>query len=154
LGGRAYGANTSELKTVCILGGVLASIILTNFATAADVRGTWLSQDGNAKVRITDCGSVLCGTLVWLRKPIDRETHLPRTDKLNPDSNKRPLPMLGLQVAQGLRTIGDNRWAGSIYNADEGKSYQITLTLTNPNEATLVGCILGLICKSEHWKKI
>jgi uncharacterized protein (DUF2147 family) len=144
----------AELKKVRVLGSLLASIALMNSATAADLRGTWLSQDGNAKVRVTDCGSTLCGTLVWLRRPLDSDTHLPRTDKLNPDSRKRHLPMLGLQVAKGLRVIGADRWAGFIYNADEGKSYQITLTLTHPTEATLVGCILRLICKSEHWTKI
>ena len=145
---------SNQLKTISLLGGVLATVVSTSAATGADLRGTWLSQDGNAKVRISDCGSALCGTLVWLRRPFDSETHLPRTDKLNPDSSKRHLPMLGLQVAHGLRAARADRWTGSIYNADEGKSYQISITLSKPSEATLVGCVFGVVCKSEHWKKI
>jgi uncharacterized protein (DUF2147 family) len=137
-----------------ILSGIVASIVASSAAIAGDAKGVWLSQDGNAQVRLTDCGGALCGTLVWLREPIDPKTQRPRTDKLNPDISKRDRPMLGLQVAQGLRPNGADRWSGLIYNADEGKHYQITITIKSPSHATLVGCILAVICKSEHWTRI
>jgi uncharacterized protein (DUF2147 family) len=142
------------LNLKSILSGILASMVASSAAMAGDAKGVWLSQDGNAKVRVTDCGGALCGTLVWLREPIDPKTHRPRTDQLNPDISKRDRPMLGLQVAQGLRPTGVDRWSGLIYNADKGKSYQVTLTIKNPNQATLVGCILAVICKSERWTRI
>jgi uncharacterized protein (DUF2147 family) len=121
---------------------------------AGGAKGVWLSQDGTAKVRLTDCGGLLCGTLVWLAEPIDPETRRPRTDKLNPDIGKRDRPMLGLQVAQGLRPNGTDRWSGVIYNADEGKHFQVTLTINSPSHATMVGCIIMVICKSEHWTRV
>ena len=137
-----------------ILSGIVASIVASSAAIAGDAKGVWLSQDGTAKVRLTECGGLLCGTLVWLKEPIDPETQRPRTDKLNPDISKRDRPMLGLQVAQGLRPNGADHWSGLIYNADEGKHYQVTLTINSPSHATLVGCILAVICKSERWTRV
>ena len=41
-------------------------------ALAADPSGTWLTQGGNSRVRIADCGGALCGTIVWLNiYPLD-----------------------------------------------------------------------------------
>lgn len=131
-----------------------ATIILASTpALAADPNGVWLSADGRVKVRVTDCRGALCGTVVWLKEPIDRQTRRPRTDKLNPDVNKRNRPMLGLQVVQGLKPLGANEWSGPIYNADEGHSYNVKLTLINQTKAALKGCVLGVFCKTQTWTR-
>lgn len=132
----------------------VATIVASSPAVAADPKGVWLSEEGTAKVRLTDCGGGLCGTLVWLKEPIDPETHRPRTDKFNPDIHKRHRPMIGLQVASGLQPKGPDRWSGPIYNVDEGKSYHVTLTINGPSRATLRGCILAVLCKNEHWTRV
>ena len=130
-----------------------AVIIASTTAIAADPTGVWLSADGRAKVRVTNCQGALCGTVVWLVEPIDPQTQRPRTDKLNPDINKRGRPMLGLQVVEGLRPLSANEWSGRIYNADEGHSYNVNLTLINSTRAELKGCILEVICKVETWTR-
>jgi len=130
-----------------------AIVTASTAAIAADPNGVWLSADGRVKVRVTDCRAALCGTVVWLKEPIDPQTGHPRTDKLNPDFNKRGRPMLGLQVVHGLQPRGDNKWSGPIYNADEGRTYSINLTLISPTKAELEGCLLGVICKGEMWTR-
>ena len=130
-----------------------AVIIASTTAIAADPTGVWLSADGRAKVRVTNCHGALCGTVVWLVEPIDPQTQRPRTDKLNPDVNKRGRPMLGLQVVEGLRPLSANEWSGLIYNADEGHSYNVNLTLINPTSVELKGCIFDVICKVETWTR-
>src|SRR5262245_16445718 len=40
-------------------------------ALAADPSGTWLTQGGNSRVKIADCGGALCGTIIWLKEPND-----------------------------------------------------------------------------------
>lgn len=128
-------------------------LIASTTAMSANPLGVWLSADGRVKVRVTDCQGALCGTVVWLREPIDPETHRPRTDKLNPDASKRDRPMLGLQVVQGLRPISGNEWSGLIYNADEGQSYNINLILIGSTKLTLEGCILAAFCKVQTWTR-
>jgi len=98
-----------------------AVIIASTSAIATTPNGVWLSADGRVKVRVIDCQGSLCGAIVWLKQPIDPQSQRPRVDKMNPDVTKRDRPILGMQVVQGLRPVGDNKWAGQIYNADEGK---------------------------------
>ena len=133
--------------------GALAGVIASGTALAADPTGVWLSQDGDAKVHVTDCGGALCGTVVWLKEPVDPKTGRPRTDKFNPDASKRDRPMLGLQVVHGLRPSGANRWSGLIYNADEGTTHQVDLTVKNPSQAVVEGCIFVVICQNERWTR-
>ena len=33
-------------------------------ALAADPSGTWLTQGGNSRIKIADCGGALCGTII------------------------------------------------------------------------------------------
>jgi uncharacterized protein (DUF2147 family) len=128
-------------------------IIASTAAIAANPNGVWLSADGRVKVRVTDCNGALCGTVVWLKEPIDPQTHRPRTDKLNPKVNNRDRPMLGLQVVHGLKPVGENKWSGPIYNADEGHSYNVNLTLISPTKVALKGCLLGVFCKVQTWTR-
>ena len=36
---------------------------------AADPAGVWLTQGGNSRIRVADCGGALCGTIIWLKEP-------------------------------------------------------------------------------------
>src|ERR1700680_482503 len=136
-----------------ILFAAVAVMFASTAAVAANLNCILLSADGRVKLRVTNCHGALCGTVVWLKEPIDPQTHLPRTDKLNADVNKRSRPMLGLQVVQELQPVGANRWSGPIYNADEGQVYHVNLTLTSTTKLALKGCMLGLFCKVQTWTR-
>ncbi len=131
---------------------VIAGLMLIASPALASPEGTWLSSDGGTKVRIANCGNGICATVVWLKNPIDKSTGLPKTDKHNPDAAKRPRPMLGLQVIQGMRPSGANRWSGQIYNADDGKTYRSNLMLRSPTQARVEGCVL-VFCIGESWTR-
>ena len=48
---------------------------------------------------------------------------------------------------------GENAWAGSAFNPNDGKRYTAKLTLSGDRLAT-AGCVLGgLICKSFEWTR-
>jgi uncharacterized protein (DUF2147 family) len=140
--------------TTAIFAAALGGLALGSAGAVAggEIQGTWLSADGGAKVKINPCGNGICGNIIWLREPIDRSTGKPKTDKHNPNEARRSRPMLGLQVMSGMRPDGDNRWAGTIYNADDGKTYRSKLTLLSPNQAKVEGCVL-IFCKGETWTK-
>ena len=71
-----------------------------------------------------------------------------------PDASKRGQPMLGLNVVHGLQPIGENKWSGAIYNADEGKSYAVNVKLVSSNKLALQGCVLRVFCKSQTWTRV
>jgi uncharacterized protein (DUF2147 family) len=117
-------------------------------AHAADPLGTWYTADNDSQVRITNCGGALCGAIVWLKEPNDPDTGKPKTDKHNPDAGKQNQPLIGMKPS------GPDQWSGDVYNAQDGKTYSGSFTMTGQNAAQLKGCVMGgLICKGQSWTR-
>jgi len=114
---------------------------------AADAKGDWVRPNGASKIRISTCGSALCGKLIWLRAP--------RNDSQNPDASKRDRPLVGVQIVRSMKpTSKNNQWKGKVYNAEDGKTYTGFIELTSANKLKLEGCVMGgLICKGETWTR-
>jgi uncharacterized protein (DUF2147 family) len=143
------------MKLVAAAAAIAVSMMLmTSAARAGSAEGTWVSDDGGLKVRLSDCGGKLCGKVVWLNEPIDQSTGRPKTDKRNPDPAKRARPLVGLKVVNGLKPSGPNSWSGSIYNADDGNIYQAHLKVEDEHTARLQGCVLGVLCKTRTWQRV
>jgi uncharacterized protein (DUF2147 family) len=110
-------------------------VVLGFFAAAAgaDVpQGVWL-MPSKAALQIFDCGSVLCGRIVWLQQPRNRFGDLMR-DIENPDPALRRRPLCGQTILWGLRPAGPDRWAGgALYNPDDGKTYRVNAELRSAN---------------------
>jgi len=87
-----------------------------------DPSGIWLTQAGEAKVQVSHCGNAICGTIVWLKSPIDKATGKPQVDDKNPDPVKARRPIIGLHLFHNMKPTG-SKWSGRIYNADNGKTY-------------------------------
>lgn len=106
---------------------------------SADPVGTWLTEGGRSRVRVGPCGGALCGTVVWLKEPDDPDTGKPKADKKNADASKRGRPLLGAAI---------------LLNAEDGKTYDGTLTEVSATSLKLEGCALaGFICKSQIWTR-
>src|SRR5258708_7231894 len=84
-----------------------------------DPQGVWLTQAGDAKVKVSKCGAGICGVIVWLRAPTDAATGSPVTDDKNPNPALAKRPMIGLALFSGMQPAGPNKWSGQIYNADD-----------------------------------
>ena len=122
-------------------------------ALAADPSGTWLTQGGNSRIRVADCGGALCGTIIWLKEPND-ETGKPKTDKNNSDAAKRSRPLMGVQIVLGMKPARAGKWTGQVYNAEDGKTYTGNITYSGGNSLQMQGCALGgLVCKGQTWTK-
>lgn len=141
---------TDIIRATAIL--ILAASTLASPAPAqpSDVHGLWLTKNRDARIRVADCGPLLCGTIVWLAEPIDRETGKPVTDKMNPDPARRARPMIGVRVF-GMQRAG-GRWTGTIYNAEDGKTYSGSVEMIGPNRLKIEGC-LGPFCDHEIWTR-
>ena len=141
-------------RRFAILSVLLAALSGTTAAHAqsADASGTWLTQAGDARVKISKCGGGICGVIVWLREPTDTATGQPATDSKNPNPALARRPMIGLPLFSGMQTSGPNKWSGQIYNADDGSTYASSVSVTSAETLRVEGCV-GALCGGETWTR-
>jgi uncharacterized protein (DUF2147 family) len=121
---------------------------------ADEVSGIWLTAAGDAKIRISPCASGLCGIIVWLKTPIDPATGKPQVDDKNSNKALARRPILGLNIFSAMHPAGQRKWAGKIYNADDGKVYASELRPADARKLEVRGCVLSFLCGGETWTKV
>jgi uncharacterized protein (DUF2147 family) len=127
----------------------LFAIGLSGLALAGEgATGVWKLESGKVTVRITPCGPNLCGTIVGLAKPLNKKGQ-PKLDKKNPNEALRSRPVIGLIILANMKPAGENRWKGTIYNADDGRTYASYMKLSG-NDMKVKGCV-GPFCKSMRF---
>ena len=117
---------------------LVALAVLAAFAPpafASDVTGIWTRDDGSARLRFSACGGgAMCGFLAW-----KKESGGPAR--------------IGQKLFSDMRPSGEDSWAGSAFNPEDGKRYTAKLTVSGDHLVT-AGCVLGgLICKSFDWTR-
>jgi len=140
----------------------LITIVMMNWAggraeaaSQIDPSGTWLVEDGRARIRLERCGPTrdrICGYIVWMKKPADARGQ-PYRDSQNPDPDKRERALLGHQLLMGLQAAPDGRFAGDIYNAEDGKFYSVSLWRESSDSLKLKGCLIKLLCQTQTWQQ-
>lgn len=138
-----------------LIAATLVALAATSLAVAApaDPSGTWRTEDGRARVRVETCGPAgdrLCGFIVWLQDA--GRDGKGGADRNNPDPAKAGRPLLGHQIMLGLSPNRDSRYEGRIYNAEDGKAYDVTVWLAGPGDLKVKGCLL-FFCKTESWTR-
>ena len=130
-----------------ILAGAAASFLLAGAAAAESGRitGVWLTENGDSKIRISPCGRSYCGTVVWAKTN--------GVDENNPDPGLRKRSIVGMPLTKDIRPAGD-RYAGSIYNPENGKTYSVTMNVKGPTKLEVEGCVLGFLCGGESWSRL
>jgi uncharacterized protein (DUF2147 family) len=124
-------------------------------AAPADPVGTWLVEDGRARIRLERCGSArdrICGYIVWMKDAVDARGQ-PYRDSQNPDPDKRARALLGHQLLMGLQATPDGQFAGDIYNAENGKFYSVSLWRESSERLKLKGCLIKLLCLTQTWQR-
>ncbi|WP_158817803.1 DUF2147 domain-containing protein [Methylocapsa sp. S129] len=112
----------------------LALAASINFALAGDVLGEWSRDDGKARVRFAPCGAAVCGAITWLK-------------------DTSGAGKVGQRVFFDMKPKGDDAWAGSAFNPEDGREYTGKMTLAGDHLST-AGCVFGgLICKTVEWTR-
>jgi uncharacterized protein (DUF2147 family) len=141
------------LRAIVIASTLVGSSVSALAQVGGDPSGTWQTQAGDAKVRISKCGEGICGVVVALRQPINPATGAPFVDDKNPNPALRRRPIVGLPLFSNMRSTGPSRWAGHIYNADDGGTYESNINMTGPNSLQVNGCV-GALCGGENWTRL
>lgn len=119
--------------------------------------GLWLTQEGDAHVRVSSCGQGLCGQIVWLSEPND-ERGKPKLDDKNPDPALRDRAVIGLKILDGFHPDPEDpsRWVdGSIYDPKSGNSYSANITVNQDGSLYLRGYVgIPLLGRTAVWQPI
>jgi uncharacterized protein (DUF2147 family) len=143
------------LRTLGLSAGLVMAISSSAFTqtTASvntDATGVWRLDTGNVTVRVDPCGANLCGRIVGLAKPM--RNGKPRTDRHNPKESLRSRPLMGLMILSDMKPAGNRKWEGTIYNADDGRTYSSYMRLSGGN-MKVKGCI-GPFCKTMTFVRV
>ena len=125
-----------------------------NGNNSAAITGTWLVQDGSAKIKIEKSNGKFIGKIVWLNPPNDKNGK-PLLDSKNPDKSLQSRPLLGLCLLYDFVYDGDNLWSGgTIYDADSGKTYSCKITLKDNKTMEVRGYVgISLFGRTDTWTR-
>lgn len=136
--------NTCVIRAVCY---ALAGLLLApSAALAADPTGEWWVEGHVGRVRIENCNDRMWGLISW-------EKESGAVDYNNPDPSKRNRPTLGLPILLGMKQTAQNRWDGPVYNVQNGKIYNVNISLLSADRLRLQGCLLGIFCGGQVWER-
>jgi uncharacterized protein (DUF2147 family) len=100
-------------------------------APASSVLGEWLVEGGFARIAIQPCGAAVCGAVSWSQEGGE----------------------VGTQILRQMKPTGPNRWEGTIYDPQSGRTYQSIITLQSPSTLRVEGCVLGFLCGGQTWTR-
>ena len=111
----------------------------------AGVGGVWIDNTGRGAIEIAPCGPKFCGYVYWVKDPLNKQGK-PVLDSQNPETPRRNKPMCGTRILHNLTQVaavgGARTWGGgSIYNPEEGQTYDAELQLISPNKLSVRGFV-------------
>jgi uncharacterized protein (DUF2147 family) len=120
-------------------------------AFASDITGRWRTPGNGGEVEVYQCGAAVCGRLI-------SSTHIAKdpnaVDVRNQDATKQGRKLKGLTFLTGF-TGGPKEWkGGKLYNPEDGKTYQGTITAVDANTLKLKGCVVAPLCKTQVWTRL
>ena len=129
----------------------LSAFGLSQAIAAEDPAGYWATEKNESQIHITHCGGdKICGSIYWMKDPNDAKG-APKLDKENEDEAKRKRPILGLQLIS--MKADDDIWKGSVYNPQNGKTYDATLKILSKTQVELKGCVAYILCGGQKWTR-
>ena len=116
--------------------------------SAEDAFGLWLNPENGSNIEFYKCGGD--GLCAKLTKVTDGQT----ADDKNPDPAKRTQPIIGLVIMENAKKSGANKWSGTLYNRENGKSYSGSITVKSKDAVDLSGCVALVLCRAVTWTRI
>ena len=127
---------------------VTIPLFLMASAAYASPEGIWLRANQETKIAIEKCSDAYCGTVVWMIA--EKRDAL---DKNNPHPDLQKRPIIGLKIFEDMKPSGENTYEGTLYNAEDGKTYSGTLTIVDEKTLKLRGCVIWPLCKTDTWSR-
>jgi uncharacterized protein (DUF2147 family) len=119
-----------------------AALLLSTAAAAED--SVWQNPSNSVHVRVHDCGTSRCGTVVWAN------------DKAKADSARGGTPnLVGTELFRDFKEVSPKLWKGKVFVPDLNGTFSGTGTVVDANTIIAKGCAVGNIgCKSQTWTRV
>jgi uncharacterized protein (DUF2147 family) len=123
-------AMTTLKKSVLQIVLVTATMVgLSTMALAQSdkIEGFWFNDVKDAKIQIYKAvDGKFYGKIVWLKEPT--KNGKVKVDEKNPKEKMKAQPLVGLLILKGFEKDGDTYDDGTIYDPQNGKTYDCTMT--------------------------
>ena len=106
--------------------------------------GLWQNPKATLRVRTAPCGDALCGAIAAATPTAEADAREAGIDRL-----------IGIELLKDYRSIGRDRWAGTVYVPDMGHSFSSRIERLSSDTLKISGCLIGgFLCKSQIWKRV
>lgn len=97
-------------------------------AQADRLEGVWFNDKKDAKIQIYKAkDGKFYGKILWLKEPMKNGKL--KVDEKNPKEPLQQQPLVGLVILKGFEKDGDTYDDGTIYDPENGKTYDCIMTL-------------------------
>ena len=124
-----------------MLAGLAVALAPASAAAAKSLEGRW--KNGAMEIVIGPCGGSLCGRVV--------KASAKQQAKSQRGSGTR---LLGARVIDNIQPSGPRRWNADVFVATRDVNARGTIEQVAPDRLTVHGCLLAIICKTQHWDRI
>jgi uncharacterized protein (DUF2147 family) len=116
------------------------------------LEGVWFNDRKDAKIQIYKSGDgKFYGKIVWLKEPsLNGKTKL---DEKNPKKELKSHSIVGLVILKGLEKSEDGYDDGTIYDPENGKTYDCKLTFKGKTLAIRGYLGISLIGRTTVWER-
>jgi uncharacterized protein (DUF2147 family) len=120
------------------LAGAIALFGLTASAPAQagwSATGEWARDDGQVRVRLSNCGGKICAVNTWAKDPQGQEK-------------------AGDRFIMTLVSTDSSHWTGSAFDPQRKLVYTMDVSLSG-QQLTTHGCITGsAMCQTAAWRRV
>ena len=95
------------------------------------------------QIEIAPCGAVLCGTVVGATAS--------QQGKAMRGSGTR---LIGATLIHDIRPVGPNRYRAKVFVPDRNLHAAGTVHHVAPDRLDVAGCVMIVLCKTAHWRRI
>jgi len=121
-------------------------------AQSDKIEGVWLNEEKDAKIQIYKArDGKFYGKIVWLKDPT--ENGKPKTDKKNPKDQMKTQPLVELVILKGFNMDGNTYEDGTIYDPNNGKTYDCKMTYKGKTLAIRGFIGLSLFGRTTIWER-
>lgn len=113
------------------------------------ILGTYLTEGGKAKIKVTKQGAAYVGTLIWTSRGDVLDEH-------NPTKSERTKKLVGKVILTGLKyDSGSDYKGGKIYDPENGKTYSCKVTTEANGNLKMRGFIgVSLLGRTTSWTRV
>jgi uncharacterized protein (DUF2147 family) len=144
------GLTKKVLPVILLLVSMLGSKLVS--AQSDKIEGVWFNQKKDAKIQIYKArDGKFYGKIIWLKDAV--ENGKPKTDKKNPKENLRAQPLVELVIMRGFESDGDTYEDGTIYDPENGKTYDCKMSFKGSTLAVRGYIGFSLFGRTEIWER-